>query len=87
MTAQCPDKFPSNFVWGAATSSAQIEGAASEDGKGVSIWDYCAANMPGKIAHGDSPAVACDHYHRWKEDIALMRKIGIKNSKPCSPKP
>ncbi len=71
--------FPPEFVWGAATSAAQIEGAADEDGKSPSIWDHCAAHMPGRIASGDSPAVACNHYHRWKEDIELMRAIGIRH--------
>lgn len=71
-------RFPKNFVWGTATAAAQIEGAASEDGKGESIWDRFST-LPGKVVNGDTPAVACDHYHRYKEDFALMRKLGIKN--------
>ncbi len=71
-------RFPKNFVWGTATAAAQIEGAATEDGKGESIWDRFAT-IPGKVINGDTPAVACDHYHRYKEDFALMRKLGIKN--------
>src|SRR5512140_2567186 len=69
--------FPSNFVWGAATASYQIEGAWNEDGKGESIWDRFA-HTPGKITNGDTGDVACDHYHRWPEDIALMRQLGLK---------
>ncbi|MBC8072181.1 MAG: family 1 glycosylhydrolase, partial [Deltaproteobacteria bacterium] len=68
--------FPSSFVWGTATSSYQIEGAVAEDGRGASIWDrFCA--KPGAIADGSSGAVACDHYHRFPEDIALMRELGV----------
>jgi beta-galactosidase len=69
--------FPDNFVWGAATSSYQIEGAADEDGRGVSIWDtYCA--IDGNIADGSSGKVACDHYHRVEEDVKLMKQLGLK---------
>jgi beta-glucosidase len=68
--------FPGSFVWGAAAASAQIEGAASEDGKGESIWDRFAAT-PGRVRNGDTPAVACDHYHRYESDAALMRQLGI----------
>lgn len=71
------DKFPHDFLWGAATASYQIEGAWNEDGKGESIWDrFC--HTPGKIANGDTGDVACDHYHRWGEDVALMRQLGLK---------
>jgi beta-glucosidase len=69
-------KFPSSFLWGAATSSYQIEGAVDADGRGESIWDRFSAT-PGKIADGSSGALACDHYRRWREDIALMREIGL----------
>ena len=69
--------FPNGFVWGAATASYQIEGAWNEDGKGESIWDI-AAHTPGKIKNGDTGDVACDHYHRYEEDIALMKKLGLK---------
>jgi beta-glucosidase len=63
-------------VWGAATSSYQIEGAAAEDGRGPSIWDtFCAT--PGKVRDGDSGAVACDFYHRYPQDIELMRELGV----------
>ena len=68
--------FPPGFAWGAATSSYQIEGAWDEDGKGPSIWDTFA-HEPGRIANGDTGDVACDHYHRWAEDIELMAAYGL----------
>ena len=68
--------FPTDFLWGAATAAYQIEGAAAEDGRGESIWDrFCAT--PGKVRNGESGAVACDFYHRYPEDIALMRRLGL----------
>jgi len=72
------DSFPPGFVWGAATAAPQIEGAAFVDGKGESIWDRFA-RRPGAVHHGDTLDVACDHYHRFKEDFALMRELGVKN--------
>ncbi|HKV84391.1 MAG TPA: family 1 glycosylhydrolase, partial [Ktedonobacterales bacterium] len=63
--------FPADFAWGAATSAYQIEGAASEDGKGESVWDRFA-HTPGAIAGGATGDVACDHYHRWRDDLDLM---------------
>ena len=69
--------FRNDFVWGAATSAYQIEGGAYEDGKGLNIFDtFCS--IPGRILNNDTGNTACDHYHRWKEDIALMKRIGIK---------
>ena len=69
--------FPRDFVWGAATAAYQIEGAAAEDGKGPSIWDaFC--KKPGAIWNGQSGDVACDHYHRYKEDVALARSLGLR---------
>lgn len=69
--------FPEGFLWGAATSSYQIEGAHDADGKGPSIWDaFC--RIPGKIRNGDTGDLACDHYHRFREDVALIRKLGFK---------
>ena len=67
--------FPNGFRWGVATASYQVEGAWAEDGKGVSIWDTYA-HTPGNIANGDTGDVANDHYHRYVEDVALMKDIG-----------
>lgn len=69
-------QFPSGFLWGAATASYQIEGAVNADGRGESIWDRFA-HTPGKVLNGDTGDVAADHYHRYAEDIALMREIGL----------
>jgi beta-glucosidase len=69
--------FPTNFVWGAATSSYQIEGARHDDGKSDSIWDTFS-NTPGKIQDGANGDVACDHYHRYQEDVALMAELGLQ---------
>ena len=69
--------FPKDFVWGAASASYQIEGAAREDGKGLSIWD-AMCTWPGKIWEGNSGNVSCDHYHRYQEDAGLMAQIGLK---------
>ena len=69
--------FPDQFVWGASTAAYQIEGAWQEDGRGESIWDRFS-HTPGKTHHGDNGDVACDHYHRWPEDIALMKQLGLK---------
>ncbi|HEX2915746.1 MAG TPA: GH1 family beta-glucosidase [Chloroflexia bacterium] len=67
-------EFPAGFIWGTATASYQIEGAAHEDGRRPSIWDtFCAT--PGKVWNGDNGDVACDHYHRWRDDIGIMRQL------------
>lgn len=71
-----PSTFPSNFVWGVATAAYQIEGAVHEDGRGTSIWDTFS-HTPGKVLNGDTGDVACDHYHRWREDLALLRDLGV----------
>ncbi|MBN2196327.1 MAG: beta-glucosidase [Polyangiaceae bacterium] len=69
--------FPETFVWGAAAASYQIEGAVDMDGKGVSTWDvFC--QRPGVIWHGHTGGVACDHYHRYEEDVALMAEMGLR---------
>jgi len=68
--------FPKEFLWGAATAAYQIEGAAREDGKGESIWDrFC--RTPGAIQDGQTGEVACDHYHRWRDDLENMRDLGL----------
>jgi beta-glucosidase len=76
MPSSTSSPFPHDFVWGAATASYQIEGAANEDGRGESVWDRFAAT-PGKVRNGDNGAVACDFYHRYREDVALMRELGL----------
>src|SRR5262249_50669478 len=68
-------RFPKGFFWGTATSAYQIEGAWNEDGKGASIWDTYA-HTRGKIKNNDTGDFANDHYHRYKDDVALMRSIG-----------
>ncbi len=68
--------FPRDFVWGAATAAYQIEGAAREGGRGESVWDrFC--ETPGKVRNGDSGEIACDFYHRYRDDIGLMRELGL----------
>ena len=70
-------KFPKDFVWGSATSSYQIEGAWNVDGRGPSIWDaFC--QIPGKVLDNDTGNIACDHYNKMKEDVALMKAMGLK---------
>src|SRR5262250_3421454 len=69
-------RFPHDFVWGAATSAFQIEGAARADGKGPSIWDeFC--RVPGAIADGSNGDVACDHYNRLESDLDLIADLGV----------
>jgi beta-glucosidase len=68
--------FPDNFIWGSAASSYQIEGAAQAGGKGLSVWDeFC--RKEGAVVHGESGEIACDHYHRYQEDVRLLREIGV----------
>jgi beta-glucosidase len=69
-------RFPTGFVWGAATSAYQIEGAVSEGGRGESIWDRFAST-PGKIADGSDGSIACEHYHRYREDVKLLAWMGV----------
>lgn len=68
--------FPDDFVWGVATAAFQIEGALQADGRGESIWDRFS-RTPGNIRNGDSAEVACDHYNRWRGDIAIMQEVGV----------
>ena len=69
--------FSKDFMWGAATAAYQIEGAYNEDGKGLSVWDV-TSSVPGRVVHGENGNVACDHYHRYKDDIKLFKELGIK---------
>jgi beta-glucosidase len=69
--------FPDDFLWGTATASYQIEGAAQKDGRGVSIWDTFSKTT-GKVVGSDNGDVACDHYHRYPEDIEIMKDLGVK---------
>ena len=71
-------RFPSNFIWGAATSAYQIEGSPLADGAGPSIWQRFA-HTPGMMANGDTGDVACDHYRRYKDDVQLMRALGLQS--------
>jgi beta-glucosidase len=69
-------RFPAGFRWGTATAAYQIEGAATEDGRTPSIWDtFC--RTPGKVRNGDCGDIAADHYHRMREDVALMKQLGV----------
>ena len=68
--------FPADFLWGAATSAYQIEGSPLADGAGPSIW-HEFAHTPGRVRNSDTGDVACDHYHRYREDVALMRELGL----------
>lgn len=68
--------FRENFAWGVATAAYQIEGAAQEDGRGLSVWDTFTAD--GNCFNGHTGDVACDHYHRFEEDVKLMKELGVK---------
>jgi beta-glucosidase len=75
-TAAQDPAFPRDFAWGVATAAYQIEGAATQDGRGESIWDhFCATD--GKVRNGDTGEVACDFYHRYRGDVELMRELGV----------
>ena len=76
-TAHAPASFPKDFLWGTATSAYQIEGAVNEDGRGRSIWDTFA-HTPGKIEDHTTADRANDHYHRYKEDVGLIKSLGVK---------
>jgi beta-glucosidase len=69
--------FPKTFVWGAASAAYQIEGAAREGGKGLSVWDvFCRKD--GAVRRGETGDVACDHYHRHTQDVALFKDLGLQ---------
>jgi beta-glucosidase len=70
-------RFPDRFRWGVATAAYQVEGAVDEDGRGPSIWDTFS-HRPGRVDNGDTGDVACDHYHRWPEDLDLMATLGLE---------
>ncbi|MBO3750235.1 beta-glucosidase [Streptosporangiaceae bacterium NEAU-GS5] len=69
--------FPDGFVWGAATAAYQIEGGVDDGGRGASVWDTFA-HTPGNVANGHTGDVACDHYHRYREDVRLMKRLGLQ---------
>ena len=69
--------FPEGFLWGTATAAYQIEGAITEDGRTPSIWDTFS-HTPGKVTNNDNGDVACDHYHRYEEDLDLLAELGVK---------
>ena len=69
--------FPKGFLWGAATAAHQIEGSPLADGAGPSIWTRFA-HTPGMMLNGDTGDVACDHYNRWRDDVKLMRELGLQ---------
>src|SRR4029450_3789377 len=74
-TTSLAQRFPPDFTWGFAASAYQIEGAAAEDGRGASIWDTFT-RIPGAVVNGDNGDVACDHCHRYREDVALLAEMG-----------
>jgi len=78
--------FPADFLWGSSTSAYQIEGAATTDGKVESIWDRFSAQA-GNIRDGSDGLIACDHYHRWEEDLDLAKNMGLNAYRFQSPGP
>ncbi|MFT7721878.1 MAG: GH1 family beta-glucosidase [Roseateles sp.] len=76
LSAATAERLGRGFTWGVATSAYQIEGAVDEDGRGPSIWD-AFARQPGRTVNGESGAVACDHYRRWRDDVALIADLGV----------
>ncbi|RKN22014.1 beta-glucosidase [Micromonospora musae] len=75
---RAPLRFPAGFGWGASTSAYQIEGATKDDGRGESIWDTFS-RTPGRVRNGDTGDVAADHYHRYRDDLDLMRDLGLRS--------
>jgi len=78
MASETSLEFPPGFAWGTATAAHQIEGAWNEDGKGASIWDRFSSN-PDNIADRTTARVACDHYHRYRDDLDLMASLGLRH--------
>lgn len=78
MTQPVPYQFPNTFCWGTATSAYQIEGAIAKDGRSPSVWDTFSA-MPNRVLGGDTGAIACDHYHRYLNDVRLMAQLGVRH--------
>lgn len=72
------DAFPQHFLWGAATAAYQVEGGHDADGKGPSIWDIYS-HLPGTTFEGTTGDIAVDHYHRFREDVALMAEMGLQS--------
>jgi beta-glucosidase len=77
LSAEIAPPFPADFLWGIGSSAYQIEGAVDEDGRSPSVWDEFA-RLPGAIARGETADIACDHYHRWREDVALLATLGVR---------
>ena len=69
--------FRKDFLWGTASAAPQVEGAIRQAGKGATIWEALSA---GKVKHNDDNSIACDHYNRYKEDVAIMKQLGMKKS-------
>ena len=74
----CAAQFPTGFLWGSATAAYQVEGSPLADGAGPSNW-HRFVHTPGLVRDGDTGDIACDHYHRWAEDVALMRSLGLQS--------
>jgi beta-glucosidase len=84
VTEALAQRFPRGFLWGAATSSFQIEGSTQADGRGDSIWDeFC--RVPGAVADGATGDPACDHYRRQRSDVQLMSRLGLARTGSRSP--
>ena len=77
LSAEIAPLFPADFLWGIGTSAYQIEGAVDEDGRGASIWDEFS-RLPGAIERGEMATLAADHYHQWREDVALLATLGVR---------
>ena len=71
-------KFQDNFLWGTASAAYQVEGAYQDDGKGLNVWD-AYTQEDGHVAHSENGNIACDHYHHFKDDVKMMKKMGIRN--------